>query len=50
MAERSDVEHVAMPPWIRVIRGDHLAPGRVGRFKPRTLAELSTKLRLVLDL
>jgi len=44
------VEHVAMPPWIRVIRGDHLAPGRVGRFKPRSLAELSTKLRLILDL
>jgi mRNA-degrading endonuclease toxin of MazEF toxin-antitoxin module len=43
-------DHVAIPTHIRFIRRDRFAPGRVGRLRPRTLAELDDKLRLVLDL
>jgi mRNA-degrading endonuclease toxin of MazEF toxin-antitoxin module len=42
--------HFALPAQIQVTLLDRLAPGRVGRLRPRTLALLDEKLRLVLDL
>lgn len=41
---------VALPTHLRVMVQDRLAPGRVGRLKDRTLAELENKIKLVLDL
>jgi hypothetical protein len=41
---------VAIPTHLRFVRGDSFEPGRVGRLRARTLAELDEKLRLVLDL
>lgn len=43
-------EHYALPSELRAVIADRFAPGRVARLKPRTLAELEHKLRLVLDL
>jgi len=43
-------DQVAVPTHIRFVRRDRFAPGRVGRLRPKTLAELDEKLRLVLDL
>jgi mRNA-degrading endonuclease toxin of MazEF toxin-antitoxin module len=46
----SSGERFALPSEIRALIADRLAPGRVGRLRPRTLADLDRKLRLVLDL
>lgn len=46
----SDQDHVAVASWVRVVPTDRLSPGRVGRLNVSTMAELSDKLRLVLDL
>lgn len=43
-------DHVAIPTHVRVLPGDRFAPGRVGKLRARTLAQLDDKLRLVLDL
>lgn len=43
-------DQVAVPTELHVVVLDRLAPGRVGRLEPRTLAMLEEKLRLVLDL
>ena len=43
-------DHIAIPTHLRFVRGDRFEPGRVGRLRPRTLAELDEKLRLLLDL
>ncbi len=43
-------EQYALTSELRALIADRLAPGRVGRLRPRTLAELDRKLRLVLDL
>jgi mRNA-degrading endonuclease toxin of MazEF toxin-antitoxin module len=43
-------DHVAIPTHIRIVRSDAFEPGRVGRLRSRTLAELDDRLRLVLDL
>jgi mRNA-degrading endonuclease toxin of MazEF toxin-antitoxin module len=43
-------DQVAIPTHLRFVRSDRFAPGRVGRLRPRTLAELDEKLRLLLDL
>jgi mRNA-degrading endonuclease toxin of MazEF toxin-antitoxin module len=43
-------DHVALPTAVRALPFDRLAPGRVGRLRPRTLHELDEKLRLSLDL
>jgi mRNA-degrading endonuclease toxin of MazEF toxin-antitoxin module len=44
------LEQHALTWQVRSVLADRLAPGRVGRLRPRTLAELDRKLRLVLDL
>lgn len=46
----SGSEQCALTSELRAVIADRLAPGRVGRLRPRTLAELDRKLRLVLDL
>jgi mRNA-degrading endonuclease toxin of MazEF toxin-antitoxin module len=46
----ADEDHVAIPTLLQVTLLDRLAPGRVGRLSPRTLAQLDEKIRLVLDL
>lgn len=46
----ADDGHFALAAHIQVTLLDRLSPGRVGRLKPRTLALLDEKLRLVLDL
>jgi mRNA-degrading endonuclease toxin of MazEF toxin-antitoxin module len=43
-------DHVAIPTHIRFLRRDQFEPGRVGRLRPKTLADLDDKLRLILDL
>jgi mRNA-degrading endonuclease toxin of MazEF toxin-antitoxin module len=43
-------DHVAIASFVRVVRSDQFAPGRVGRLRDATLAELDERLRLVLDL
>ena len=43
-------DQVAYPTHLRVIPTDRFAPGRVGALKPRTLAELDERIRMVLDL
>jgi mRNA-degrading endonuclease toxin of MazEF toxin-antitoxin module len=41
---------VALPMLLQVTLLDRLAPGRVGRLRPKTMAQLEEKIRLVLDL
>jgi mRNA-degrading endonuclease toxin of MazEF toxin-antitoxin module len=43
-------DHIALPTLLQATLLDRLAPGRVGRLEPKTLARLDEKLRLVLDL
>lgn len=43
-------DHVAIPTHLRFVRSDRFEPGRVGRLRARTLAELDEKLGLLLDL
>ena len=43
-------DHFALPAQLQVTLLDRLAPGRIGRLSPRTLAQLEHKIRLVLDL
>jgi mRNA-degrading endonuclease toxin of MazEF toxin-antitoxin module len=43
-------DHVALLTELRAVRADRLAPGRIGRLRPRTLATLNRLLRLILDL
>ncbi len=43
-------EQFALPVELRAVIASRVAPGRVGRLRPRTLADLDHKLRLVLDL
>ena len=43
-------DHIAITTQLQVTLLDRLAPGRVGRLEPRTLARIDEKLRLVLDL
>ena len=43
-------DHIAIPSQLQVTLLDRLAPGRVGRLQPKTLAALEEKIRLVLDL
>lgn len=43
-------DYVAIPTHVRFLPGDRFEPGRVGRLRGATLAELDAKLRLVLDL
>jgi mRNA-degrading endonuclease toxin of MazEF toxin-antitoxin module len=46
----AEEDQVAVAAQIQMTLLDRLAPGRVGRLHPRTLALLDQKLRLVLDL
>lgn len=46
----SQDEHFALASELRSTIADRLAAGRLGRLRPRTLAELDRKLRLVLAL
>lgn len=46
----AEEDHVAIASHLQVVVLDRLAPGRVGRLRPRTLARLDEKVRLVLDL
>jgi mRNA-degrading endonuclease toxin of MazEF toxin-antitoxin module len=46
----ADDDHVAVATHLQVTLFDKLAPGRVGRLRAQTLAELENKIRLVLDL
>jgi mRNA-degrading endonuclease toxin of MazEF toxin-antitoxin module len=46
----SSRDHFALPSELRSVIADRLAPGRVGRVRGRTLAELDHKLRLLLYL
>jgi mRNA-degrading endonuclease toxin of MazEF toxin-antitoxin module len=46
----SQEDMVAVPTQLQVTLVDRLAPGRIGRLKPRSLAQLDEKIRLVLDL
>jgi mRNA-degrading endonuclease toxin of MazEF toxin-antitoxin module len=41
---------VAIPTHVRFVPTDRFEPGRVGRLRSDTLAELEEKLRLILDL
>jgi mRNA-degrading endonuclease toxin of MazEF toxin-antitoxin module len=43
-------ECVAIPTHLRFLPTDRFEPGRVGRLRRKTLAELDEKLRLILDL
>lgn len=46
----ADDDYVAIPTQLQVTLLDRLAPGRVGRLHPKTLAQLEDKIRLVLDI
>jgi mRNA-degrading endonuclease toxin of MazEF toxin-antitoxin module len=43
-------DQFALPAQLQTVLLDRLAPGRVGRLAPRTLAMLESRIRLVLDL
>jgi mRNA-degrading endonuclease toxin of MazEF toxin-antitoxin module len=46
----AEEDYVAIASQLQVTLLDRLAPGRVGRLHPRTLAQLEERMRLVLDL
>jgi mRNA-degrading endonuclease toxin of MazEF toxin-antitoxin module len=43
-------DHLAIPTHVQVVLADRFSAGRVGRLEPKTLADLESMLRAVLDL
>ncbi|HEX6274395.1 MAG TPA: type II toxin-antitoxin system PemK/MazF family toxin [Polyangiaceae bacterium] len=46
----AEADHVAVCSWLHTLRADRLEPGRLGKLRDRTLAEIDERLRIVLDL